>query len=201
MVAASNKLGSLMNLKANDRKTIFFDRDGTLNIDKVYLNDPEQIEYLPGVFEALALLRDEGFQFVVVTNQSGVARGIVSLENLNEIHARMANEFARNGIFFAGFYYAPFSVESNHPLRKPNPGMLQQAGSEHGVEFSKSWMVGDRMTDVEAGYRAGCRTVLLEGTDLPEQSSFKAPTLVVSGILEAAQGILEYEKQLALKQG
>lgn len=180
-----------------NRKTIFFDRDGTLIIDKVYLNDPDGIEYLPGVFDALRRLQDEGFQFVIVTNQSGIARGIVSLENLNEIHRRMTEEFGRYGITFAGIYYAPYSVESNHPMRKPNPGMLHAAAEEHGVDLSASWMVGDRMTDVEAGHRAGCRSVLLAGVESPEAVAAGKPTAFVADIVAAADSILEFERALA----
>lgn len=178
----------------NSRKTIFFDRDGTLIIDKVYLNDPDGIEYLPGVFGALQRLRDEGFEFVIVTNQSGVARGIVSMENLNEIHRRISAEFARHGISFAGIYSAPYSVESNHPMRKPNPGMLLAAAEEHGLDLASSWMVGDRMTDVEAGHRAGCRTVLLAGVESPEAVTAGQPTAFVADIVAAAEAILSLEK-------
>lgn len=172
------------------KKTIFFDRDGTLIIDKVYLNDPEQIVYLPGAFEALRQLRDAGYQFVIVTNQSGVPRGLVTIENLNEIHRRIADEFTRHGISFAGFYYAPFSVESNHPMRKPNPGMLLAAAADHDIDLEKSWIVGDRMTDAEAGRRVGCRSILLEGVEKAEGSGFEPPTAVASDLLMMAELIL-----------
>ncbi len=147
------------------KKVVFFDRDGTLIIDKVYLNDPDQIEYLPGAFDTLVQLRDAGFEFAIVTNQSGVARGIVSIENLDEIHRRIRVAYAEHGLEFLGFYYAPYSVESNHPMRKPNAGMLLTAAQEHDIDLSQSWMVGDRMTDVEAGIKAGCRTILLRGVE------------------------------------
>lgn len=176
------------------KKTVFFDRDGTLIIDKVYLNDPEQIVYLEGVFEALRELRDAGFQFVVVTNQSGVARGLVTLDNLHEIHRRIAAEFARHDIQFAGFYYAPYSVESNHEMRKPNPGMLLAAHEEHGIDFAHSWMVGDRGSDVVAGHRAGCRTVLLDGVESAETIAETKPHFVAHTILEAARFILKNDQ-------
>lgn len=180
------------------KKTIFFDRDGTLIIDKVYLNDPDQIVYLPGVFEALKELQGAGFQFVIVTNQSGVARGIVSLENLEEIHRRIAVAFAEHGITFAKFYSAPYSVESNHPMRKPNPGMLEAAHADlGGVDFKHSWMVGDRMSDVEAGRRAGCRTVLLEGVETPSDSSFAPPTLFAPDLLTATTEMLRLDRELS----
>lgn len=177
------------------KKTIFFDRDGTLIIDRVYLNDPDQITYLPGVFEALKELQAADYQFVVVTNQSGVARGIVSLENLAEIHRRIAAAFEEHGIRFAKFYSAPYSVESNHHWRKPNPGMLEAAHEElGGVDFARSWMVGDRMSDVEAGHRAGCRTVLLAGVETPSDSTFKAPTIFAPDLLTAASEMLKIDR-------
>ncbi|MES2857381.1 MAG: HAD family hydrolase [Bdellovibrionota bacterium] len=179
------------------KKTVFFDRDGTLIIDRVYLNDPEQITYLPGVFDALAKLRDAGYQFVMVTNQSGVARGIVSIANLDEIHRRMTNEFKKHQIEFAAIYYAPYSVESNHPLRKPNPGMLLKAHEElGGVDFARSWMVGDRMTDVEAGHQAGCRTVLLDGVVEPP-TSFAPPEIRAADLTIAISEMLKADKLIS----
>jgi D-glycero-D-manno-heptose 1,7-bisphosphate phosphatase len=176
------------------KKTIFFDRDGTLIIDRVYLNDPEQITYLPGVFEALGLLRDDGYQFVIVTNQSGVARGIVSLENLDEIHRRISKTFAEHGIRFEKFYYAPYSVESNHDMRKPNAGMLMAAHAElGGVDFARSWMVGDRMSDVEAGHRAGCKTVLLAGVETPTSTAFAPPEIFAPDLLTATIEMLKID--------
>lgn len=176
------------------KKTVFFDRDGTLIIDKVYLNDPEQITYLPGVFQALGELKVAGFQFVIVTNQSGVARGLVTLENLHEIHRRIAAEFARHDIHFAGFYYAPYSVESNHSMRKPNPGMLLAANEEHHIDLPRSWMIGDRGSDVVAGHRAGCRSILLEGVETAETIAEIKPHFVADSILAAARFIIENDQ-------
>ncbi len=177
------------------KKTVFLDRDGTLIVDKIYLNDPDQIEYLPHVFEALCLLRDRGYQFVVVTNQSGIARGIVSVENLDETHRRIRAAFAKFGVEFKEFYYAPYSVESNHPMRKPHPGMLLQGAKEFDVELSQSWMIGDRLSDVIAGSRAGCRSILLTGVERPDPDGPKEaqPTYVVDNLLEAAERILKSE--------
>lgn len=173
------------------KKCVFLDRDGTIIIDKIYLNDPKQIEYLPDVFAALRLLRDAGYVFCVVTNQSGVARGIVQVENIDAIHEIIARDFARHGVEIAGFYYAPYSVESNHPMRKPNCGMLDAGAENHGIDLSHSWMVGDRMSDVEAGSRAGTRTVLLAGTETPEKyPNWAPPTYVARGLLDAAQRIV-----------
>jgi histidinol-phosphate phosphatase family protein len=147
------------------KKAIFFDRDGTLIVDKVYLNDPDKIEYLPGVFEALRNLRDAGFVFLIATNQSGVPRGLVTIENLNEIHRRIRFKFAEHGVDILDFYYAPYLTDFDHIMRKPNPGMLLQGASEHNIDLSLSWMVGDKWVDVEAGHRAGTRSVLVGVSD------------------------------------
>jgi D-glycero-D-manno-heptose 1,7-bisphosphate phosphatase len=181
---------SNLNLNSN-KKVIFFDRDDTLIVDKVYLNDPEKIEYLPQVFEALLRLQSAGYEFVIVTNQSGVARGLVTIENINEIHRRMSEVFLKHGVKILAYYFAPYSVESNHPLRKPNPGMLLEAKKEHGVNFSASWMVGDRMTDVEAGHRAGTKTILLTGKVSPEQFEFAPPTACADNLMNVADIILK----------
>lgn len=154
------------------RKVIFLDRDGTLIEDKIYLNDPNDIVYLPGVFDAMVLLRDLGYDFVVVTNQSGVARGIVEIENLHEVHRRMQASFLEVNVDFLGFYYAPYLPSTDHPLRKPNPGMLMQAAKEFGIDLKNSWMVGDRMTDVEAGHRAGTKSIFIGTTEKISDSPF-----------------------------
>ena len=172
------------------KKAVFLDRDGTVIVDKIYLNDPNGIEYFPRVFDALSILTKAGFELVIVTNQSGVAKGIVTIENLDQIHKNMATDGAKYGIKYAGFYYAPYSVESNHHMRKPNPGMLEAGAKDLGIDLKSSWMVGDRMTDVEAGRRAGTRTVLLAGVETPEGSSFDGPDAFVSDLFEAAKFIV-----------
>lgn len=177
------------------KKTIFLDRDGTIIIDKIYLNEPEAIEYLPGAFEALRILRDHGYSFVIVTNQSGVARGIVSIKNLYRIHEIIRADFARQGVDFLGFYYAPYLVESEHPFRKPRPGMLLQAMHDFNISPEESWMIGDRMTDVEAGHRAQTKSILLEGVETPYSSPYQPPEAFVKDLLEASSVILNWERK------
>ena len=169
------------------KKVVFFDRDGTLIEDKIYLNDPNQIVYLPHVFTSLRTLRDQGFEFIVVTNQSGVPRGLVKLKNLWEIHQRMRCEFSRHGIDFLDFLYAPFMTDSDHFLRKPNPGMLFEAKAKFCINMKQSWMVGDRMTDVEAGRRAGTQTILLGNTESPQMSPYAPPVAQANHLWEVTQ--------------
>lgn len=178
------------------KKAIIFDRDGTLIVDKIYLNDPSAIEYLPGIFEALRTLRDAGFVFSVATNQSGVPRGLVSIENLEKIHAQIREDFSREGIDFLSFHSAPFMTDTNHWLRKPNPGMLLEAMNWYNIDPKKSWMIGDRLSDVQAGKRAGMRTVLLRTSDeymkLSQYQNEKEyqPDIVADQVLDACPKIL-----------
>lgn len=174
-----------------NKKAVLLDRDGTLIVDMVYLNDPERIEYLPGVFEALRLLRDDGYVFCVATNQSGVARGIVDVRNLDEIHRRIRDQFSLEGVDILSFHSAPYMTNFDHPMRKPNPGMLLEAARWHNLDLTRSWMIGDRMTDVEAGHRAGCRSVLLGPTENPAHfKQFRPPEIHAPNLLAVAYEIL-----------
>jgi D-glycero-D-manno-heptose 1,7-bisphosphate phosphatase len=174
------------------RKAVFLDRDGTLIVDKVYLNDIHAIEYYPDAFVTMKRLYEAGFLLVVATNQSGIPKGLVSLENLHRIHEILQNDFTKSGAPIAGFYYAPYLVDSNHPLRKPHPGMLLAGARDFEIDLTQSWMVGDRMTDVEAGHRAGTRTILLEGTEKPEAFDFAPPFGVAKNLTEAVELILKH---------
>jgi histidinol-phosphate phosphatase family protein len=170
-------------------KAIFLDRDGTIIEDKIYLNDPDQIIYLPHCFEGMRMMRDMGYKIFVVTNQSGMPRGKVLIENLDEIHRRISFECAKYGVHIERYYYAPFMTDSNHMSRKPNPGMLQYAHWDYGVDFKSSWMIGDRMTDVEAGHRVGAKSILLEGMEKPEDFPFAGPEYIGKNLLDCAQFI------------
>lgn len=169
-----------------ERPAVFLDRDGTLIVDLVYLNEPDRIEFLPGVFVAMRLLRDHGFVFCVTTNQSGVPRGLVDVRNLDEIHRRMQARLAGEGIDILSFHSAPYMTDFDHPLRKPNPGMLLEAGAWHRLDLAKSWMIGDRMTDVEAGHRAGALSALIGTADSPVHATFAPPEIHAPNLLTAA---------------
>lgn len=173
------------------RKAVFLDRDGCIIVDRIYLNDVKQIEYLPGVFSALRLLRDHGYIFMIATNQSGVARGIVDINNLYAIHAKIKADFAREGVDLLEFYYAPYMTDTDHPVRKPNPGMLLRGALDYDVDLKQSWMVGDRMTDVECGHRAGCRSALMGIGETPEGSKYSPPEIHAPGLYEVAEAILK----------
>jgi D,D-heptose 1,7-bisphosphate phosphatase len=149
-------------------KAIFLDRDGTLIEDPGYLNHPEQVTLLEGAAEALIELRAMGYMLIVVTNQSAVARGIVSEKVLGEIHNRLRQLLTERGAYLDQIYYCPYHPDGVIPKyrkesdwRKPNPGMLLAASDEMDIDLSQSWKIGDSSRDIEAGLRAGCKTILV----------------------------------------
>lgn len=149
-------------------KAIFLDRDGTLIEDPGYLNHPEQVQLLEGVAEALIELRNMGYMLIVTTNQSAVARGIVSEKVLGEIHNRLRQLLTERGAYLDQIYYCPYHPDGVIPKyrkesewRKPNPGMLLAASEDLDIDLSQSWKIGDSSRDIETGLRAGCKTILV----------------------------------------
>ena len=153
-------------------RAIFLDKDGTLLKDVPYNVDPRLMRLSPRDGDALRLLAPH-YRLIVVSNQSGVARGYFAESALKGVESRLKHLLAEHGATLTAFYYCP-----HHPrgqvaayrrrcqCRKPQPGMLLQAAAEHGIDLGRSWMVGDTLDDVEAGRRAGCRTILIENGGL-----------------------------------
>ena len=176
---------------------VFLDRDGTLIRDVGYLNRPDQVEILPRVAEAIRLLREQGFLLVVVTNQSAVARGRLTEENLGRIHGALNARLAQDGAQLDGIYYCPhhptegvgpYHVECD--CRKPNTGMIVKAVSDLGLDPSSSYVVGDKTSDMELAERIGAKGVriasqLVVGGDSPAP---KYP--VVADLWQAAEWIV-----------
>jgi len=152
-------------------KAVFMDRDNTIIEDPGYLSDPGGVKLLPGVELAIKSLAQAGFKTVVCTNQSGVARGMLSEDDLQTIHAEVRRQLADKGAHLDAIYYCPYHPQGTveeytreSDLRKPKPGMLLQAEEEFDLDLSESWMVGDSARDIEAGQRAGCRTIRVRVT-------------------------------------
>ena len=149
------------------RPAAFLDRDGTVIEHVHYLSDPALVRLLPGAAGALRRLRHAGFARVLVTNQSAIGRGMLTVDRLEEIHAELERQLAASGATLDGIYYCPDApagddrtvVES--PDRKPGPGMLLRAADDLGLDLGASWMVGDLISDVLAGLNAGCRSILV----------------------------------------
>ena len=150
------------------KPAIFLDRDGTLNEEVDFLCDPEHLVLIPGAAAAVARLNAIGVPVVVVTNQSGIGRGKYGWEDFAAVMSRMETLLARENAWIDAVYASPHHEDAqgeyavaDHPDRKPNPGMLMRAAEEHGLDLSRSWMVGDKDIDLEAGRRAGCRVALV----------------------------------------
>ncbi len=184
-------------------KTIFLDKDGTLIVDVPFNVDPDLIRLAPGSRAGLELLRDEGFRFFVISNQSGVARGYFSESRLGPVEERIREILLDLDIRLHGFYCCPhhphgvveaYSFECN--CRKPAPGMLLRAAREHDVDLESSWLLGDILNDVEAGRKVGMNTILVDSGNETEwvMGSGRTPQYVVRSIDEAARIVLAVER-------
>lgn len=185
------------------KRAVFLDRDGTINVEKNYLYRCEDFNFLPGVPLALKRLQDAGYLLVVVTNQSGVARGYYGLEDVDVLHEHMRQLLLDFGVILSGIHVCPhhpeglpgnlFACDCN--CRKGQPGMLLQAAQDLNIDLSASFMIGDKVSDLEAGNRAGCQSILVKSgavTLLSDEIADYCPT-VFNGLDEAAQYILTLE--------
>jgi D,D-heptose 1,7-bisphosphate phosphatase len=181
-------------------KAVFMDRDRTLIEDPGYLNDPSAVKLLPGVELAIKSLKQAGYLIVIATNQSGIARGLITEQSLEAIHAELRRQLGEKGAHVDGIYYCPYHPEGtvdayaiDSELRKPKPGMLLKAASELEIDLAQSWMIGDSAHDVEAGQRAGCRTIRIR-TPGPGQARADDEDVqadyVVRNLVEAAKLVL-----------
>ncbi len=146
-------------------KTVFFDRDGIVNLpppESEYVLSRDQFEITPAFPAVLRAVTDLGYTSLVVTNQRCIDRKLIDAETLNRIHERLCQRLRQeHGITLLEVLYCPHGPSDRCACRKPLPGMLQDAARRYGIDLTSSWMIGDRMTDVEAGRRAGCRTILV----------------------------------------
>lgn len=181
------------------RPAVFLDRDGTINREVNYLADPADFELLPGVPAALRALRAAGYELIVVTNQSGVARGLLDLATLDAIHARMIAELADSGVPLAGIQSCPHhpdfgpADERDCACRKPLPGMLLRASDALRIDLHRSWMIGDTLRDLQAGHAAGTRAVLVhtgKGADSADAVRAALPDFQAPDLTAAAARIL-----------
>jgi D-glycero-D-manno-heptose 1,7-bisphosphate phosphatase len=169
-------------------KFIVLDRDGTLVVDRGYLSDPAGLEFLPGAAEGLRVLCDQGFRLVVATNQSGVGRGMFSLDQLREMNIRLTQMVNDAGARLEGIYSCPHAPEFGCSCRKPETGLLLQAASELGFVPSSSVVVGDKITDIEFGRRVGANTILLSSFGAPADATVTAD-FTAADLLAASRAI------------
>lgn len=148
-------------------RAVFLDRDGTIAEDVNYCRRPEDFRLLPWAAEAIAVLNRAGMPVVVVTNQSGIARGYFDWETLQAIHDKMRAELAGAGARVDAIYVCPHHPGDGCPCRKPKPGLLVRAASDLGIDLGASYMIGDREMDVLAGQACGCTTILVRSGPVP----------------------------------
>ncbi|MFC0398759.1 D-glycero-alpha-D-manno-heptose-1,7-bisphosphate 7-phosphatase [Paraburkholderia rhizosphaerae] len=190
-------------------RAVFLDKDGTLLEDVPYNVDPRTMRFAPGARDALELLRDYPFKLIVVSNQGGVAQGRFAIGALDAVRHRLREMFASCGALLHAFYWCPHDPRGHVApfanacdCRKPAPGMLLQAAREHDIDLRTSWLAGDILDDIEAGNRAGCRTILLNNGNETEwrNAAQRTPFAYARDLYEAAQFIVrthEHENRSA----
>lgn len=181
-------------------KAVFLDKDGTIIEDVNYLKHASQIKFIPGSVEAIKMLNKAGYKVIVISNQSGIARGILTEDMLQAIDKNLHKRLLHQGAYLDGMYHCPHHPEHGlYPYkkecscRKPNPGMLLKAAKDHDIDLAQSYMIGDHPTDIEAGKKAGTKTIfVLTGHGKEEKDRIKeAPDQIVESLLEAVKQILE----------
>jgi len=182
------------------RIALFLDKDGTLIKNVPYSVDPKKIVLIPGAGKALRLIQTAGYVPVIVTNQSGIARGFFSEKDLQPVKNTIKKLLKKNGVNLEGFYFCPHHPRGNVspyniecPCRKPNPGLLTKAAAELGIDLGNSWMVGDMASDIKAGKRAGCKTILLSlfSNKKNEEATKSKPLFVAKNFNEVISIILK----------
>lgn len=190
------------------KPAVFLDRDGTLVEEMEFLVDPDKLRLFPGAAAAVRRLNDAGLPVVIVTNQSMIARGLASEQQLALIHERLTTMLKAAGAHLDGIYYCPHHPDVGEPpyrgpcdCRKPLPGLLYQAAGDLGLDLAQSAMIGDTLRDLEAGAAAGCRTLILvrTGHGAAEEAMTRAaklgsPALVCDDLVAAVDRILSQEK-------
>lgn len=175
------------------RKAVFLDRDGVINKDRLdFVKSWEEFEFLPSAMEALAILAKTPYRIVVISNQSGIGRGLLSEATLQEIHARMIDQIESCGGRIDAVYYCPHSPDAGCRCRKPAPGLFLAAAQELGIDLTSSWAVGDRQRDVQAANRVGLSSILLDRTlpDVDETPEVQLKFVRAADLVEAIRIVL-----------
>ena len=178
-------------------RAVFLDRDGVINRKArtgEYITRWDDVEFLPGVPEAIVLLRRAGFRVIVITNQRCVAKGLITIPELESLHGRMVAELGKTGANIDAVYYCPHEKQPTCRCRKPAPGLLLDAARDHHIDLVTSWMIGDSGIDIEAGKNAGCKTARLAYSG---ESNNGNPDVIAPSLLSAVRQILQREEVVA----
>src|SRR3989304_6008004 len=178
------------------KKAVFLDVDGTIVVHEPYLSSPDQLKLLPNAAEGIRLFKESGYLVIVITNQSGIARGFFDEERLALIHKKLMRMLGEKGIAIDDIYYCPHHTEGvieqyalDCDCRKPKPKMLLNAARQHNIDLTQSLMIGDSEVDMQAGKNAGCTSILIRNgyTDDTDSNSIAGTDYVVRDLLEAAR--------------
>jgi D-glycero-D-manno-heptose 1,7-bisphosphate phosphatase len=182
----------------SNNRAVFLDRDGTINVELEFLYRPEDFEFIPGAPQAIRLLNEAGFRVIVVTNQSGIARGFYDEAAVSLLHRHMDAQLASYGARIDAYYFCPHHPEygtddyrKSCTCRKPMDGMLRRGAAEFSLDLSASLIIGDRYVDVAAGLKAGCRAMMVRtGYGAAESAGLPPEIHVYADLLEAARAIV-----------
>ncbi len=173
---------------ASQNKVVVLDRDGTIVVDRGYLSDHKGLTLLPGAAHGLHSFLDNGYRLVVITNQSGVGRGMFSLEQLELIHEKFQEMLCQIGVRLTKIYSCPHAPEANCGCRKPRTGLLLRAATELYFDPAAAIVIGDKESDIEMGRRVGATTILISSS-LNESQGYSKPTFIARDLCEAARVI------------
>lgn len=182
-------------------KAVLLDRDGTIIEDSGYIGEIDRVSFLPGAGKAIKLLNENGFKVIIITNQAGVARGYFTEETVREINGYIQESMAREGASIDMFYYCPHHIDGvieeyrkDCYYRKPNPGMIEKAIRDFDIDLKECFVIGDKISDIEAGRRAGCKTILLAGEQSLENDEkiARMSDYITPDLYEAIQWLVRY---------
>lgn len=183
-------------------KAVFLDRDGTINVEIEYLHEPNKFRFIKRVPDALKLLKEKGYYLIIVTNQGAIGKGMYKIKDMELTHEHMIKELSKKNIRLDGIEYCPHKAEDNCECRKPNPGMILNAAKKYDIDLSASWMIGDKLSDIIAGNKAGTKTILVftgygrkEFKKLRKMKEIEAnlstPTYVANNLWDATKKIID----------
>jgi len=181
-------------------RAVFLDRDGTLNEDTGYIKNPEEVKLFTGTAEGLFNLKNAGYKLIVISNQSGIARGLITVDDVKKINEKINQLLSVSKVKIDEFYFCPshpdYSTEKETRCRKPSPELVYTASREHKIDLQKSYFIGDSVSDILCGFNANLRTILVQTGQGKESLSIlqkenKIPSFVAKNILDASNYILK----------
>lgn len=185
----------IQNLKSKTQNpVVFLDRDGTINEDTGYIDSPERLVLIDGAASAIKKLNSKGFKVIVITNQSGVGRGYFSKEAADAVNKKLEDVLKKQGAHLDGIYYCPHHPDDNCECRKPKTGLLEKAKKDLDIDFKKSYVVGDKISDVELAHNIGGKGILvLTGSGMDEKKKIicRPPSHVANDLKDAVEWIIK----------